>query len=348
MIRVGILGSTGYAGAELVRLILGHGKAEIAFLDSRSYDGKEYIEGYPHLRTMIKKNCRAIDIEANEWLEEIDLLFCALPHGLSQGAVNKAFINGIKVIDLSADFRIKDDNIYQQWYQVKHQALEALQNSVYGLPEINRKAIKEAKIVANPGCYPTSIILPLYPLLKEGAVGINSIIADSKSGVSGAGRNPMDGSLFGQCNENLKAYGIGTHRHTPEIEEQLSNASGESINIQFTPHLVPMTRGILSTIYLDNSKGLRADDVKEIYQMYYGKEGFIRLLGEGEYPQTKGVSGSNLCDIAFKVDERTGRLILISVIDNLIKGAAGQAVQNMNILFNIEEDMGLKQMPLWP
>lgn len=348
MIKVGILGSTGYAGSELTRLLGNHPQVEIDFLDSRSYEGEPYSKVYPSLRKKLEKKCVSVDLNNPHQLDNIDALFCALPHGLSQRAVQEGIKRGIKVIDLSADFRITDSLIYEAWYHTRHKALEELEMAVYGLTEIHRAAIKNSQLVANPGCYPTSILLALYPLLKEKAVSAEGIIADSKSGVSGAGRNLTDGTLFAQCNENVKAYSLGVHRHTPEIEQELSIAAGEGVVLQFTPHLIPMNRGILSTIYVNNSKKLTEKDLEEIYTQYYGKEYFIRLLTGGDLPQTKAVAGSNYCDIGFKVDDRTGKLIVVSAIDNLIKGAAGQAVQNMNVMFDIEESLGINQMPLWP
>lgn len=348
MVKVGILGATGYAGAELTRLLTGHSAVQIKFLDSRSYNGKKYSSVYPNLYNEIDMHCNTADLNNLSWIDEIDILFCALPHGLSQKAVKIASSEGKRVIDLSADFRISNKGVYEQWYGVKHEAEEELKKSVYGLCEVHREDIKMGQIIANPGCYPTSILLPLYPLLKEDATSLQNIIIDSKSGVSGAGRNPSDSILFSQCNENVKAYSIASHRHIPEIEEQLSLMVEKEVIIQFTPHLIPMTRGILSTIYLENSKDLKSKDIEEIFNINYKNERFIRLLTEGDLPQTKAVTGTNYCDIAVKIDDRTGRIIIISAIDNLIKGAAGQAVQNMNIILGFDEGMGLNQMSQWP
>ncbi len=348
MIKIGILGSTGYVGLELARLLSNHPDAEIVFLDSRSYENKAYSSIFPNMKKIIDIPCVSINLDDDESLKGIDLLFCALPHGLSQKAVQTAYRLGIKVIDMSADFRIKNASVYEEWYNVKHEALPELNEAVYGLCELYREDVKKAEIVANPGCYPTSIILALYPLLKERAVALDSLIVDSKSGVSGAGRNLNDAIIYGQCNESVKAYSIGSHRHTPEIEQELSQAAGESTMLQFTPHLIPMTRGILSTIYFNNKKSLTDKDIEEIYKQYYKDEFFIRLLQIGELPQTKAVYGTNYCDIGFKADKRTNRIVLVSAIDNLVKGAAGQAVQNMNLLFNLKETTGLKLTPVWP
>lgn len=346
MIKVGIIGATGYAGAELTRLLYQHREVEIKFLDSRSYSGKEYGCVYPNLKNIVAEECTSINLE--EDLEDIDLVFCALPHGLSQMAVKKICSNGKKVIDLSGDFRIRDVDTYEGWYGIRHEAKEILNIAVYGLSEIYEDQIAKAQLIANPGCYPTSVLLPLYPLLKEKVVKGEEIIIDSKSGISGAGRRPSDGNLFSQCNENLMAYGIGIHRHIPEIEQELSIAAEKEVKVQFTPHLIPMTRGILSTIYLSNKEGADLRLIKDVYRSYYEKKTFIRILEENEYPQTKAVRGSNYCDIGFKIDERTKRIIIVSAIDNLIKGAAGQGVQNMNLMFGFDEVEGLQQVAIWP
>ncbi|MDN5353049.1 MAG: N-acetyl-gamma-glutamyl-phosphate reductase [Clostridiales bacterium] len=348
MIKVGVLGSTGYAGAELTRLLAGHPEAELIFLDSRRNEGQPYSVMYPHLRGIVENRCISVDVEGEKPYGDADVVFCALPHGLSQTAVQKGLESGVKVIDLSADFRIADPKVYETWYKTPHIALDALSQAVYGLVEINREKIKGANVVANPGCYPTSILLATYPLLKAGLISSEGLIADSKSGVSGAGRNLSDGSLYGQSNESVKAYGIGTHRHTPEIEQLLSDAAGTPVLIQFTPHLIPMTRGILSTIYAQPKKGITEAEIAKAYAEAYQDAPFVRVLPSGEFPQTKAVAGSNFCDIGYKLDTRTNRIVLVSAIDNLIKGAAGQAVQNMNLMFGLKETVGISQMPLWP
>ena len=346
MLKVGIVGATGYAGGELVRLISGHDKLEISFLDSRSYVSVEYSEVYPNLKNIVDDRCVSMDPEKD--LDGIDVLFTALPHGLSQELVKRVLEKGKKVVDIAADFRLKNADTYEKWYGAKHEAKELLVKAVYGLCEIYADEIGKADLIANPGCYPTSVILPLYPLLKEKLVDSNVIIADSKSGVSGAGRSVRDANLFSQCNENFRAYGIGTHRHTAEIEQELSIASGKEVMVQFTPHLAPMTRGILSTIYATNNKGVKAKEIKDTLEYYYNDQKFMRILEEGEYPQTKAVYGSNYCDIGFKIDKRTNTIVMVSAIDNLVKGAAGQAVQNMNLMFGFDVDEGLKQSPVWP
>ena len=348
MIKIGILGSTGYAGSELVRLLSSHPYAEIVFLDSRSYENKSYTDIYPHLESKLDKNCSSIDLMDDSHFKNLDLLFCALPHGLSQIAVKQGLKNKVKVIDLSADFRISDIASYEHWYQVEHLAKEEVKLAVYGLCEINREKIKASSLVANPGCYPTSILLALYPLLKEGVIKAQGIIADSKSGISGAGRNLSDANLFSQCNENIRAYSLCKHRHIPEIEKQLSLYADTPLTLQFSPHLIPMNRGILSTIYADMNKNLSCSEVYDLYSTYYSDEYFVRLLSGGKLPQTKAVSGSNYCDIGFDIDKRTGKIIIVSAIDNLIKGASGQAVQNMNLMFGLDEHTGINQLPMWP
>ncbi len=344
--KVGIIGSTGYVGAELTRLLHQHKDVEIVFLDSRSYAGMEYGAVYPNMKERVIKRCQAVKLE--EALDKIDLLFCALPHGLSQSAVKMAHESGKKVIDISADFRIKDARTYETWYETKHEARLELEKAVYGLSEIYGQEIAKAQIVANPGCYPTSALLPLYPLLKEKLIFADVIIIDSKSGVSGAGRSASDANIYAQCNENFKAYGLGVHRHLPEIEQELSIAAGTPLKVQFSPHLAPMTRGILSTIYIPNNKETDFKDIREVYDSYYGQEPFIRILDENVYPQTKAVYGSNYCDIGVKIDDRTNNIIIVSVIDNLVKGAAGQGVQNMNLMCGFDKEEGLRQLALWP
>lgn len=348
MIKVGILGSSGYAGAELVRLLIQHEDVEIVFVDSKDSEDTSFTDLYPNLYKYIDKKFTSLDISDNPYFDEIDLLFCALPHGLTQKAVSAAFKKGLKIIDLSADFRLSDPDVYEKWYDTAHIATEELKEAVYGLPEIHRSDISSSRLIANPGCYPTSIILGLYPLFKAGLSPKGAIISDSKSGVSGAGRGLRDGNLYCQATENISPYSVGTHRHTPEIEEQLSKVSGKQVKVLFTPHLVPMQRGILSTIYINNDSGITEDDLFRLYSETYRDEKFIRILPPGSTPKTKAVAGSNFCDIAVKVDEVTGYIIIMSAIDNLLKGASGQALQNMNLMFGLDESKGLEQLPLWP
>lgn len=346
MIKVGIFGASGYAGGELVRLLSQRDDVEIVFASSRKNEGSPYTDQYPNLNKFTSINFKTGDIL--DEVAELDVLFCALPHGTSLPIVSYAVEKGIRVIDLSADFRLKDASVYETWYEVKHDAPDALAKAVYGLPELYRDQIKDAQLIANPGCYPTSVILGLYPLLQAGFGTNATIISDSKSGVSGAGRSAKDGNLFTQATENINPYSVGTHRHTPEITEQLSNVSDNDINVLFVPHLVPMQRGILSTIYIPNEHELSIEQVYSLYHDYYDQEYFVRLLKPGETPKTKAVSRSNFCDISIKIDEQTNMIVVMSVIDNLIKGASGQAIQNMNLMFDLPENKGLTQAPVWP
>ena len=344
MKRVSILGSTGYVGEELVRLLHNHPEVEIAQLSSHSYVGKNYHEIYPHTYQVINRVC----IEDRPELIDADLLFMALPHGIASKVVTEALLKKTKVIDLGADFRISKV-AYERWYKVKHWGEEALrEQAVYGLSEWNREAIREAKLIANPGCYVTCSLLSLIPLIKEGVIEENSIVIDAKSGVTGAGRGLDLGSHFTECNESIKAYGIGAHRHTPEIEEGIKKFTGQSVCVTFTPHLVPMNRGILTTIYSTLKEGVTEEQLNEVYKKYYEKERFIRLQPQGRVVETRWVKGSNYCDISFKIDKRTNRLVVVSSIDNMMKGAAGQAVQNMNIMMGFEEHIGIGTMPIFP
>ena len=278
----------------------------------------------------------------------MDVIFTATPQGLCASLVNEEILKKVKIIDLSADFRIKDVAVYEKWYGIEHKSPQFIEEAVYGLCEINREKIRGARLIANPGCYPTCSTLSIYPLAKEGLIDMNTIIIDAKSGTSGAGRSAKVGNLFCEVNENIKAYGVATHRHTPEIEEQLSYASGEDVKINFTPHLVPMNRGILVTAYASLKKAVSYEDVKAVYDKYYAKEKFVRVLDKNVCPETRWVEGSNYVDVNFKIDERTGRIIMMGAMDNLVKGAAGQAIQNMNLLFGLDETEGLIQVPMFP
>lgn len=346
MIRVGIIGATGYAGGELVRLLLGHKEAEIKWYGSRSYVDKKYAEVYQNMFQLVDANC--LDDNMEEMAEQVDVIFTATPQGLCASLINEDILNKVKVIDLSADFRIKDVATYEHWYGIKHQSPQYIEEAVYGLCEINREKIKTARLLANPGCYPTCSFLSIYPLVKEGLIDSNSIIIDAKSGTSGAGRGAKVDNLFCEVNENIKAYGVASHRHTPEIEEQLSYAAGEPVLINFTPHLVPMQRGILVTAYANLKKEVSYEEVKAVYDKYYEKERFVRVLEKDVCPQTKWVEGSNYVDVNFKLDARTKRVIMMGAMDNLVKGAAGQAVQNMNLMFGLPEDEGLRLAPMFP
>lgn len=343
MIKVGIIGATGYAGQQVVWFLHNHPQVEIKFLCSHNYAGIQFSQVYNNYTGFMQEICINMQ-EAEENLQYIDVLFIALPHGKAFDISKKALELGVKVIDLGADFRLESPEIYTEWYKVEHDGEELLKDSVYGLTELYREEIKNTKILANPGCYTTASILALYPLLKEKLIDIDSIIIDAKSGVSGAGRNLSIPSLYAECNESIKAYGVGTHRHTPEIEQELSKAAGEEVVLTFTPHLVPMNRGILSTCYGKLKKDMTQEEIYSIYRKFYGGEYFIRVIDE--LPETKNVKGSNLCHMAIRVDKRTGRVIVISAIDNLIKGAAGQAVQNMNVMFGIKETMGIDILPM--
>lgn len=346
MIKVGIIGATGYAGGELVRLLLGHKEAEIEWYGSRSYVDQKYAKVYQNMFQLVDDRC--LDDNMEEMAKQVDVIFTATPQGLCASLVNDDILNKVKVIDLSADFRIKDAAVYEEWYGIEHKAKQYLDEAVYGLCEINREAVKKARLVANPGCYPTCSILSIYPLLKEGLIDPSTVIIDAKSGTSGAGRGAKVDKLFCEVNENIKAYGVATHRHTPEIEQELSLAAGEPMTISFTPHLVPMQRGILVTAYASLKKEVTWEEVKEVYDRYYDKERFVRVLDQDVCPQTRWVEGSNYVDVGFKIDPRTKRIIMMGAMDNLVKGAAGQAVQNMNLAFGLDEAEGLRMAPLFP
>ena len=346
MIKAGIIGATGYAGAELVRLLLGHKEVEIKWYGSRSYVDQAYASVYQNMFQLVDEKCLDDNMEA--MADQVDVIFTATPQGLCASLVNENILNKVKIIDLSADFRIKDVNVYEKWYGIEHKAPQYIEEAVYGLCEVNREKIKQARIIANPGCYPTCSFLSIYPCVKEGLIDPNTIIIDAKSGTSGAGRGAKVDNLFCEVNENIKAYGVAGHRHTPEIEEQLSYAAGEPVLINFTPHLVPMQRGILVTAYASLKKDVTYEEVKAIYDKYYDKEYFVRVLNKDVCPQTRWVEGSNFVDVNFKIDPRTKRIIMMGAMDNLVKGAAGQAVQNMNLLFGLDEKTGLQMAPLFP
>lgn len=346
MIRVGIIGATGYAGGELVRLLLGHKEAEIVWYGSRSYVDRKYADIYQNMFQLVDATCLDDNMEA--MAEQVDVIFTATPQGLCASLVNGDILNKVKIIDLSADFRIKDVGVYEKWYGIEHKSPQYIEEAVYGLCEINREDVKKARLIANPGCYPTCSFLSVYPLVKEGLIDPNTMIIDAKSGTSGAGRGAKVDNLFCEVNENIKAYGVAGHRHTPEIEEQLSLAAGEPVLINFTPHLIPMQRGILVTAYASLKKDVSYEEVKAIYDRYYEDEYFVRVLPKDVCPQTRWVEGSNFVDVDFKIDPRTKRIIMMGAMDNLVKGAAGQAVQNMNLMFGIDEAKGLRMAPLFP
>ena len=346
MIKVGIIGATGYAGGELVRILSGHKEAEIKWYGSRSYIDQKYADVYRNMFQIVDAVC--MDDNMEELASQVDVIFTATPQGLCASLVNEEILSKTKIIDLSADFRLKDVKVYEEWYKIEHKAPQFIDEAVYGLCEINREDVKKARLVANPGCYTTCSILTAYPLAKEGLIDMGTLIIDAKSGTSGAGRGAKVQNLFCEVNENMKAYGVATHRHTPEIEEQLGYAAGEKVVLNFTPHLVPMNRGILATEYAKLTKDVSWEEVKAVYDKYYENEKFVRVLDKDVCPETKWVEGSNYVDIGFKIDERTGRIIMIGAIDNLVKGAAGQAVQNMNLAFGLTEDTGLDLVPMFP
>ena len=343
MIKVGIIGSTGYAGAEIVKLIQNHPEAEVVWFGSKSFEGEPFAKVYRNMFELVDEKCLGDNID--ELAEKVDVIFTATPQGLCSKIINEDVLSKCKVIDLSADFRIKDVETYEKWYGIKHESPDYIEEAVYGLCEINRDKTKDARLIANPGCYTTCSILSIYPLVKEGLIDPKSIIVDAKSGTTGAGRGAKVANLFCEVNENIKAYGVTTHRHTPEIEEQLSYAAGKSVVINFTPHLVPMQRGILVTAYANLTADVTYDEVKAIYDKYYKDEKFIRVLDKDLCPETRFVANSNYTDINFKIDERTNRIVMMGALDNLVKGAAGQAVQNMNIMFGLPEETGIDLVP---
>ena len=346
MIKAGIIGATGYAGGELVRILLGHKDVEIAWMASKSYAGQKYSSIYENVYQLIDLDCIADDLP--ELAKTTDVIFTATPQGYLGSILTEDILKECKVIDLSADYRITDVEVYEQWYGIKHGSPELIKQAAYGLPEIHREEIKGKQLIANPGCYPTCSTLSIYPAVKAGIIDPNTIIIDAKSGTSGAGRGAKTQNLYCEVNENMKAYGVATHRHTPEIEEQLSRAAGEPVMINFTPHLAPLNRGILATSYAKLTAKVTNEEIRQVYEDCYKDEYFVRVLPEGHCPQTRWVEGSNFVDVNFELDTRTGRLIMMGAMDNLVKGAAGQAVQNMNILFDLPENEGLKFVPVFP
>ena len=347
MVKVGIIGATGYAGAELVRILLNHKEAQIEWFGSRSYIDENYADIYRNFFELVDADCLGDNMD--ELASRVDVIFTATPQGFLAGVLNEDILNKVKIIDLSADFRIKDVATYEKWYKIEHKSPQFIKEAVYGLCEINRdKVTTQTRLIANPGCYTTCSILTAYPLVKEGLIDPDTLIIDAKSGTSGAGRGAKVANLFCEVNENIKAYGVATHRHTPEIEEQLGYASGKKVVLNFTPHLVPMNRGILVTEYAKLTKEVSYEDVKAVYDKYYGGEKFVRVLQKDVCPETKWVEGSNYVDIGFKIDPRTNRIIMMGAIDNLVKGAAGQAVQNMNLIFGLPESEGLDLVPMFP
>jgi len=341
--KVGIIGASGYTGSELAGLLARHTAVELSAVTSRQHAGKRLSEIHPHLTQVVDHILQPAETLLKN---PPDLVFLALPHAIAQNFIRPLYEKGVKIIDLSADFRLKSAAVYKQWYNTEHQAPEFLEQAVYGLPELFRSQIRSSRLIANPGCYPTSVLLALAPLLKEKLIETTSIIIDSKSGATGAGIKPQASTHFSRVFGNFTAYGIGSHRHTPEIEQELSLLGGNNIKVQFTPHLLPIDRGILSTIYVRPKDAIHDNDLRDLYGRFYFKEKFIRICDAP--PEIKHVRGSNYCNIFTRHDPRTGNIILVSVLDNLIKGAAGQAVQNMNIMLNLKEDSGLGHIPVYP
>ena len=344
---IGIIGVTGYTGSELLRILLNHDGINVRYVTSHSFAGKPLAEVHPHFTGISNLTCEKFDV--SEAVKKTGLVFCALPHGESMEVVSALYSAGLKVIDLSADFRLNSKEAYQRWYHREHRAVEGLKHAVYGLPELYREQIREAGLVANPGCYPTSVLLALAPLARqEGMINWNSLVVDAKSGTSGAGRVPSPVLHFPECTENFRAYRVAVHQHSGEMEQELGKLIGCSAAFTFVPHLVPMVRGILSTIYVETASAVQEEDIRELYGNCFSDEYFVRLLPHGLFPETRNVYGSNFCDLGLQWDKRTGRLIVLSALDNLVKGAAGQAVQNMNIMLGYSENRGLQLVPLRP
>ena len=345
MIKVGIAGASGYTGLELIRLLANHPEVELSVLTSETYKEKSIADVFPSLNGIININLQSLDVEI---LKSCDVIFLALPHTIGMDILPELLKSNCKVIDLSADYRLKNADTYSEWYSLTHTHPEFLAQVIYGLPELHREKIKSAQGVANPGCYPTSVILAIAPLLKTDWVDLESIVSDSQSGVSGAGSKTSITTQFSEANEGVTPYGLASHRHTPEIEQELSNLVGKPIKISFSPHLIPMSRGMLSTIYINLNHKLKDENLIEHYENFYSDELFVRVLDKGKFASTHFVSGSNFCDIGIKVDSRVNRLVITSAIDNLIKGASGQAIQNMNIMLGFGEATGLRSPGMFP
>lgn len=345
MIKAAIFGASGYTGQELTRILSAHPEVKLVAVTSRRFAGQPVSAVFPSLQGL--SSLKYQNATPDQISKNCDVVFLALPHGVSMNIAPEFIKAGKKVIDLSADYRIRDLKTYETWY-AKHVSARLIKDAVYGIPELYRATIRKKKLVANPGCYPTSIILGLAPALKKNLLDVSTIIADSASGVSGAGREPLTGSLFCEVDSGFKAYKVGKHRHLPEIEQELNALAGRKFPISFTPHLLPVKRGILSTIYAKMKKESSLQDLHSLYSAFYAKEKFVRICPAGVYPNISSMCGSNYCDIGLAVDSRTKRIIIMAAIDNLIKGAAGQAVQNMNIMCGLPEDTGLRIAPLYP
>ncbi len=346
MLRVAIIGASGYTGVELARILCNHSEFELTAATSRQYAGKALSTVFPNLLGKTDLICENLSID--ELCSRADLFFAAVPHKTAMDLVPQLLQEGKKVVDLSADYRLRNVATYEEWYQ-EHSSPEFIAEAVYGLPELYRQQIKQARLVANPGCYPTAIVLGLAPLLRDGLIDPTSIIADAKSGATGAGRAVSVGTLFCEVHDGFKAYKVGgTHRHLPEIEQELSALNGSDVTISFTPHLLPIARGILSTTYANLTSDISEERLRELYLSMYADEPFVRILPEGTFPTTQHVRGSNFCDIGFAIDKRANRIIVVSAIDNIVKGAAGQAIHNMNLMCGIDETTGLEGAPFFP
>jgi N-acetyl-gamma-glutamyl-phosphate reductase len=345
-IKVGVIGAGGYAGVTLISILLNHPGVELVWISSEpAHKGKKLSELYPHFRGISDLVC--LDPLPEKELPKTDLVFLGVPHGLAMNFVPKLRSAGKKVVDLSADYRFSDKSVYEKWY-VPHKGAEYLKETVYGLPELYKDKIKKAELIGNPGCYPTASILGAAPLVSKGLVDASDIIVDAKSGVSGAGRGLNLITHFPECDEGVVAYKLFTHRHTAEVNQEIGSLAGKKISATFIPHLIPMNRGILASIYGNLTKKISQKDVEKIYKDFYKGAPFVRVLAGGELPSTKHVAGTNFCDIAVKINEDGNKIVVISVIDNLVKGAAGQAVQNMNLMSGFEEDAGLNKIALYP
>jgi len=338
MLKIGIMGASGYAGEELLRILLDHPEVQITAVAAK-IDPVNICKLYPWLKGRLDLECR--DMSAEEVSKKCDMVFLALPHKASMQFAPIFLKKGLKVIDLSADFRIKDVNVYEKWYELKHECPEYIKDAVYGLPEFYRKEVKKADLIANPGCYPTSVILGCAPLLKKNLVDPDSIISDSKSGVSGAGRVLAQALMSKELENSFKPYKVNAHRHMPEIDQEIALMAGSKVSVSFVPHLVPMERGMMSTIYLHLKKNISTSEALKLYKDFYSKEYFVRVMDEGIFPDTKNVVRTNFCDIGCKVFPEKSLVIVVTAIDNLVKGASGQAVQNMNIMYGFEEKLGL-------
>jgi N-acetyl-gamma-glutamyl-phosphate reductase len=345
-VKIAIVGSSGYTGGELYRLLLHHRFATVTAVTSEKSAGQPLTSIFPHLAGLTDLLCESLDPEAIA--RKADLIFLALPHVTAQEAAFRFHQLGKKVVDLSADYRLADPALYEKWYEHCHQYPDLLKQAVYGLPELHRDKIRKASLIANPGCYPTGAILGLAPLVKRAAIDLATIIVDSKSGVSGAGRSPSLAYHYPEVNEGLMAYKIGTHRHTPEIEQEVSALAGKTVTLSFTPHLVPMNRGILTTIYALLNAPADTGKVHALYREFYEREPFVRVLALGQLPNVRNVRGSNFCDIGVYADPRTNRAVTVTAIDNLVKGASGQAIQNMNLMLGYDEREGLDAAGLFP